>query len=226
MDTHLRIGGIFLATQNKYGLGFSPLSMKNAVIHGFIEEMVANKELGMFGLVMDDDKNIVSHEYLVRCKAQLDAFVNYLIQAQTLGKIYKLSVADYFGTLITNNSTNLIGDADQVSIDCRTTKPSSLRFSFGIEVFEKDTCGLVHFNEITVDIGLTVHVGTESNKFTISAPILQLNSGGYDIKYGSIPAETPGNVSIDIDSVIIKPPGEFDYNTYKIALYDILIAVI
>ena len=216
------MGEYFLATQTKYGLGFSPLSMKNAVQYGFQEEMVANKDLGLFGIVVDKDMNIVSHEYLVRCKSQLDAFVNYLIQANALGKLYKLSVADYFGTMITNNSTELIDST--VTIDCGTTKPTSLRFNCGVEVFEKDTCGLVHFNDITIDIGVTVHVGSEQNSFTISAPILQLNSADYAINYGSIVGT--GNTTIDITSMIIKPDESFDYNTNKIALYDTLIAVI
>ena len=117
--SHTSKGVIFLAVQTKYGLGFSPLSMKNGKQYGFKEEMVANKELGMFGLMMDDEMNIVSHEYLVRAKAQLDTFVNYLIQCNSLGKLYKLSVADYFGTLIQNNTTELIGDTDTVTIDSK-----------------------------------------------------------------------------------------------------------
>lgn len=215
-----------MAVQTKYGLGFSPLSMKNGKQYGFEEEMVANKELGMFGLMMDDEMNIVSHEYLVRAKAQLDAFVNYLIQSNSLGKLYKLSVADYFGTLIQNNTTELIADTDTVTIDCGTTKPASLRFNFGLEVFEKETCGLIHYNDIDISMELTVDVNGTTNTFTIEAPYLQINSAAYTVDYGTIPEETSGNVSIKINSVMIKPPAEFDYDTNKLALYDILIAVI
>lgn len=37
--------------QKAYGLGFSPLSFKNAKSYGFNEEIVANKDVGMYGVI-------------------------------------------------------------------------------------------------------------------------------------------------------------------------------
>ena len=101
-----------MTTQQNYGLGFSPLSIKNAKSHGFVEEIVANKQVGMYGIIVDSAKHVVSHEYLARTKNHLNSFVTRLLQDNTLGKLYKITVNDELVTIIENGETNLVEGAN------------------------------------------------------------------------------------------------------------------
>ena len=55
-----------MAVQNQYGLGYSPLSTKYAADYAWKHESVANKEVGLYGIVVDEEKRILSAEYAAR----------------------------------------------------------------------------------------------------------------------------------------------------------------
>ena len=214
-----------MAKQTKYGLGFSALSFKNAKQYGFVEEMLVDKSTGMHGIIVDSAKNVVSHEYLARTKYQLNTFVTRALQDNTVGKLYKITLNDYLVSMITNNSTNLISSGSNIAINNGATRMKGLRFNFDMDIFTPSTSSLFHFTDINIEIGMTLKIGNTSKKMTIDESLLAINTTAYAIDYSGLENAT-GDVTITIDSIIVKPVDSFDYSKYKIALYDVLLIVI
>ena len=210
--------------QKAYGLGFSPLSFKNAKSYGFNEEIVANKDVGMYGVIADDSKNVISHEYLARTKYHLNSFTTRLLQDSTVGKLYKITIGDSLATRITNNTTDLI-DGSLIKINNGTKRMRGVRFNFDIDIFAPVNSALIHFKEISILIKMTLRVGAMSKQLTIEDSALAINTTAYHIDFSGLEDAT-GDVELQIDSVIIKPPSDFDYSHYRIMLYDILFVVI
>lgn len=214
-----------MAKQTKYGLGFSALSMKNAKQYGFVEEMVVDKNTGMHGIIVDSAKNVVSHEYLARTKYQLNTFVTRALQDNTIGKLYKITLNDYLVSMITNNSTNLITSDSNIAINNGATRMKGLRFNFDMDIFTPSNSSLFHFTDINIEIGMTLKIGSTSKNMKIDESLLAINTTAYAIDYSGLENAT-GDVTITINSIIVKPVDSFDYSKYKIALYDVLLIVI
>ena len=212
-----------MAKQTKYGLGFSPLSMKNAKSHGFADEMVANKEVGMYGIATAPNKDIVSHEYMARTKYHLNSFVTRLIQDNTLGRLYKITVNDYFVTMITNGTTNLVQDST-VFINNGKKEMKGVRFNFDLDIFAPSSSALVHFTDVQVRIVMTLKRGSQSKQLTIEESILAINTTAYPIDFSGI--TDSNDIILTIDEITIIPGDSYDYNQYKMALYDILFVVV
>jgi len=213
-----------LAKKTKYGLGFSPLSMKYAKPYGFTEELLANKDVGMMGIATGEQKHILSHEYMVRTKTHLNNFVNRCIQDNTLGKLYKLTVSDTLAMLITDGVTNLVADSNIV-VNNTDTKIKGIRFNFDVDVIDPSASALLHYKDITITINMTLFVGSLSKPISIQNSLAYINTTAYAIDYSGL-ENGIGDVKIRIDSVVITPGASFDYNTARIALYDILVCVI
>lgn len=213
-----------MAKKTKYGLGFSPLSMKYAKTYGFTEELLANKDVGMMGIATGEQKHILSHEYLVRTKTHLNNFVNRCIQDNTLGKLYKLTVSDTLAVLITDGETNLVADSS-IAVNNTDTKIKGIRFNFDVDVIDPSTSALVHYKDITISIGMTLSIGSFSKAISIQNSLAYINTTAYAMDYAGLEQAT-GDVKVRIDSIVITPGQSFDYNTARIALYDILVCVI
>lgn len=213
-----------MATQTKYGLGFSPLSMRYAKENAFVQEMVADKNVGMFGIVVDNEKNIVSHEYLARTKVHLDNFITRLVQDNTLGKLYKIRAHEYLVTMITDRSTDLIDGAD-IFIPNGDTKIKGIRFNFDIDVYDPSASALIHYKNIDIVINMELCVGPSSKTISIRNSLAYINTTAYALDYSGLEGET-GDVVLKIKNIFIVPGDDFDFNVNKIALYDILVCSI
>lgn len=212
-----------MAKQTKYGLGFSPLSMKNAKEYGFDDEMVANKEVGMYGIAAGANKDIVSHEYMARTKYHLDNFVTRLMQDNTLGRLYKITVGNEFATIIKDGTTNLVADSN-IFINNGSNEFKGVRFNFDLDIFAPSTSALVHFKDVKVNITMTLKKGSQSKKLTINEPVLSINTTAYHIDLSDMTAS--GDILLFIDSIVIVPGESYDYANYKMALYDILFVLV
>src|SRR5574344_2032221 len=94
--------------QTNYGLGFSPLSMSNKS-NGFEEELVANKEVGLMGILAGPAKNIISHERVLRSKLFYQDFFSQSIKNGLTGNVYRINLDNTgFATVIKNANTNLV----------------------------------------------------------------------------------------------------------------------
>lgn len=216
-----------MATQVEYGLGFSPISFKNVEAYAFNEEMAAQKDVGIFGIVekTGDNKYIVSAEYLARQKFQLQNFVNLLMQTNSLGKIYRLKIDNFAGRAITGTTSNMINGSSLVISD-GTTKINALRFNFDMDVSSKSDAGLLHFNDATVTFEYTLTVGSTSSNFSITDTIFNINRNKYPIDYSSITIGASDNISITLTSLVITLGTSFDASTDRIGLYDILLVTL
>ena len=100
-----------------------------------------------------------------------------------------------------------------------------VRFNFDIDIFAPVNSALIHFKEISILIKMTLRVGAMSKQLTIEDSSLAINTTAYHIDFSGLEDAT-GDVELEINSVFIKPPEDFDYSHYRIMLYDILFVVI
>ena len=174
-----------MALQNQYGLGYSPLSIKHVNDFAFNQESVANKEVGLYGIVTDEDLRIMSAEYVARTKYQLDKFVNRLISDNTIGKVWKLTMDDMLVRTIQDDTTNWLEDAElaDVQIQYGTSRVRGLRFNIDLDWIAKSRSALKYNGSINVRIGMTVRIGTFSVHRTIEDTIDGINSTAYAMDY-------------------------------------------
>lgn len=214
-----------MALQTRYGLGYSPLSIKNAKEYAYEEESVANKDVGMYGIVVDGDKNVVSAEYVARSKAQLNAFVNRLIADNTIGKLWKLTVDNNLVRTITEDSGNLIEDAEGLEINHGTARIKGVRFNIDLDFITKERSMLKYNGEIRANIMMTIKIGSYSKTQIINDTIVNINSTAYALDYTGLEDAT-GDVILTFESFEIIAPTGFDYGVNTLALYDVLVDVI
>ena len=214
-----------MALQTRYGLGYSPLSIKNAKEYAYEEESVANKDVGMYGIVVDSDKNVVSAEYVARSKAQLNAFVNRLIADNTIGKLWKLTVDNNLVRTITEGSGNLIEDVEGLEINHGTARIKGVRFNIDLDFITKERSMLKYNGEIRANIMMTIKIGSYSKTQIVNDSIVNINSTAYALDYTGLEDAT-GDVILTFDSFEIIAPTGFDYGINTLALYDVLVDVI
>lgn len=218
-----------MATQVEYGLGFSPISFSNMQSFAFNEEMGAQKDVGIFGLVEQSGTNkyIISADYLAKQKYQLQNFVNLLVQTNNLGKIYRLKIDEYPGRAISASTSNML-NGSTVTISNGTVRTNALRFNFDIDISTKADCGLIHFNDATVAIDYTLTVGSKTVAApTITDTLFGINKNKFTVDYsGFTSATSTDTVSLTISSIKITLGSSFDPAVDRISMFDILIAAL
>jgi len=214
-----------MALQNEYGLGYSPLSVKYVKDYANVQESVTNKEVGLYGIVVDEDKNIMSVDYITRVKMQLQYFTNRLIADNTIGRLYKLVVDDQLVRTIQNDNTNLLEDGENLFINNGYTYIKGVRFNFDLDWIVKNRNVLKYNGEIRVKIVMRISIGSHSVRQIINDTITNVNSTAYALDYTGLESAS-GDVILTFESITIVPPADFDYDENVLALYDILVAVI
>ena len=216
-----------MALQNQYGLGFSPLSIKYVSDHAFEQEAVANKEVGLYGIVVDEDRHAVSAQYVARSKYQMDTFVNRLIADNTIGRLYKLTVDDQLVRTIQDNTTNLLEgtNPDNVTINYGVNYIKGVRFNIDLDWVVKNRSALAYNGTIKAEIVMKLQIGSYSKYMTITDTIPIINSTAYALDYTGLD-DAVGDVILTLESITIKADDDFDYDENILALYDILLAVI
>ena len=213
-----------MALQNQYGLGYSPLSIKNAPDYAYVEESVANKEVGLYGIVVDEDKRVMSAQYVARSKYQLESFVNRLVGDNTIGKLWKITPDDMLVRTIQNSDTNLVETLED-QINNGTNRIKGVRFSIDLDWIVKTRSALKYTGTINVKIGMTLRIGTFSVRQIIRDNITTVNTTAYALDYTGL-ERAVGDVILTIDEITIVPPDNFDFDENVLALYDILMCTI
>lgn len=213
-----------MALQNQYGLGYSPLSIKYTKENAYVQESVANKEVGLYGIVVNEDRDVVSAQYVARSKYQMETFVNRLIADNTIGRIYKILVDDQIVRTIHAANVNLLEDAD-ISINNGTIFIKGVRFNFDLDWIVKNYSALAYNGDIYVKIVMRINIGSAFNRLIINDTINRINSKAYALDYTGLD-ERAGDVILSIESIEIIPPSGFDFDVNILSLYDILMAVI
>ena len=214
-----------MAVQNQYGLGYSPLSTKYATDFAWKYESVANKEVGLYGIVVDDEKRILSAEYAARAKYHMENFVNRLIADNTIGKLWRITVDDQMVRTIQDDRTNLMEDAENCYINNGTQYIKGVRFNIDMDLISKNNSSRMYNGQVRARIAMTVSVGPSSIRQVIEDSVEYINSTAWALDYHALEGAV-GDVVLTVDDITILPDPSFDYDNNVIALYDILMCVI
>ena len=227
-----------LVPKNLYGIGISPLSISNKR-DGLAEELVANKTIGLFGILSESEGPVISAEHISRCKLHLENFINKCTAENTIGKIYKINLNDELVRVITG-SINLFDN--EILIDCGKNNPFAFRFDIDFDVYAKDTDSHVDLDDIKVKIQFSLKKNEYIKNYFIEEKITDLNKLAYRIDYDNIPMntvvtddteqleprETTGDTTygFKINTLEIIVPENFDPNKINLIIHEVLLALI
>ena len=227
-----------LVPKNLYGIGISPLSISNKR-DGLAEELVANKTIGLFGILSESEGPVISAEHISRCKLHLENFINKCTAENTIGKIYKINLNDELVRVITG-SINLFDN--EILIDCGKNNPFAFRFDIDFDVYAKDTDSHVDLDDIKVKIQFSLKKNEYIKNYFIEEKITDLNKLAYRIDYDNIPMntvvtddteqleprETTGDTTygFKVNTLEIIVPENFDPNKINLIIHEVLLALI
>ena len=227
-----------LVPKNLYGIGISPLSISNKR-DGLAEELVANKTIGLFGILSESEGPVISAEHISRCKLHLENFINKCTAENTIGKIYKINLNDELVRVITG-SINLFDN--EILIDCGKINPFAFRFDIDFDVYAKDTDSHVDLDDIKVKIQFSLKKNEYIKNYFIEEKITNLNKLAYRVDYDNIPMnpvvgddteqleprETTGDTTygFKVNTLEIIVPENFDPNKINLIIHEVLLALI
>ena len=227
-----------LVPKNLYGIGISPLSISNKR-DGLAEELVANKTIGLFGILSESEGPVISAEHISRCKLHLENFINKCTAENTIGKIYKINLNDELVRVITG-SINLFDN--EILIDCGKNNPFAFRFDIDFDVYAKDTDSHVDLDDIKVKIQFSLKKNEYIKNYFIEEKITDLNKLAYRVDYDNIPMnsvvtddteqleprETTGDITygFKVNTLEINVPENFDPNKINLIIHEVLLALI
>ena len=227
-----------LVPKNLYGIGISPLSISNKR-DGLAEELVANKTIGLFGILSESEGPVISAEHISRCKLHLENFINKCTAENTIGKIYKINLNDELVRVITG-SINLFDN--EILIGCGKINPFAFRFDIDFDVYAKDTDSHVDLDDIKVKIQFSLKKNEYIKNYFIEEKITDLNKLAYHIDYDNIPMnpvvtddieqleprETTGDTTygFKVNTLEIIVPENFDPNKINLIIHEVLLALI
>ena len=227
-----------LVPKNLYGIGISPLSISNKR-DGLAEELVANKTIGLFGILSESEGPVISAEHISRCKLHLENFINKCTAENTIGKIYKINLNDELVRVITG-SINLFDN--EILIDCGKINPFAFRFDIDFDVYAKDTDSHVDLDDIKVKIQFSLKKNEYIKNYFIEEKITDLNKLAYRVDYDNIPMnavvsddteqleprETTGDTTygFKVNTLEINVPENFDPNKINLIIHEVLLALI
>lgn len=203
-----------------YGLGFSPLSIRNKK-YAYEEEFLANKEAGLFA-IFQKDGSVISAEHLLRCKRHLEKFTDRCVRDNTLCKVFKISPDD---NLVQNITHTMNIFSNTVEFSNGEDSLSFIRFDFEYDCFQKENGVIFDPKTIRVKINFTVKAGEEFQSYDIEESLSDINEKAYPIDY-SWHTEMPGEENIiTLNSITFELPFGYDPEKIGFVVYDILFGV-
>jgi hypothetical protein len=206
--------------KNLYGVGLSPLSIQNKD-HALPEELMANKEVGLFYINSKEGDYPLSAEYVARCKLHLKEFVKQCVHENTLGKIYKIFLDD-------NGAQTAIADRNffinTVTYELGSEKIKAFRFNIDADYISKAAGIAIDPRKISFKIQFSLIKGDEVKKYYVQESLDNINQKAFEVDMDQLTAD--GDYSFRIDTFQILVPADFDVQTQTIVIYDILFALI
>ena len=178
--------------KNLYGLGFSPLSMSNK-LHGQSEELVADKNTGLLGILQAPNGAIISATHVARCKQHLTNFVDKCVAENTIGKIYKISLGDELNKVITSGG-NLFDN--EVTI-LNEKAPIAFRVDIDFDVYKRANSVFCDMNDFGIRMEFSLIKNTTEKNFYISERLVDVNNKAYPLDYSF--EEIPGDESEEVE---------------------------
>lgn len=210
--------------KNLYGVGFSPLSIGNRG-SAKPEELLANKDVGLF-FINTADNNVVSAEYIARCKEHLKSFTQRCYDDSTLGKVFKIYLDDRFVKSNIEGDDNLL--TNEITIELGNKPIQAFRFSFDVDIFNQNNMVLLNPEDIKIKIEFSLITNGTVKNYFVEDTLPNLNMKAFAVDMGSEMVGQLGNVySFKINTIVFKTTrADFDPALHAIALYDILLALI
>lgn len=203
-----------------YGLGFSPLSMANRD-HAFKEEMLANKEVGIF-FIKTQEGNIVSAEYVARCKKHLESFIQRCIQENTIGKIFKVNIdPSQVQTVISDD--NLFVNSINIPLE---KKISAFRFNIDADLISRAEGIAVDPKDIVFEIQFTLRKNQDSRSYYVSENFDDINKKVFGVDYDQFADKANNTFAFSLDAFTVRVPNNFDASKQTIVVHDALFALI
>jgi hypothetical protein len=208
-----------LVQKNLYGIGISPLSIANRD-RALPEEMMANKDIGLFFIAAKDGDYALSAEYVTRCKAHLKEFIKQCVHENTLGKVYKIFI-DRIGTQTVDVTKNLFVNTLKYPL----SEPiKAFRFGIDADLIAKEHGIAIDPRKISFRISFTLAKGDSTKDYYIEETFDSINSKAFAVDMSMLDGE--GGYSFTINTFQVTVPNDFDATSQAIVIYDILLALI
>jgi hypothetical protein len=209
-----------LVQKNLYGIGISPLSISNRD-RALPEELMANKEIGLFYINSKVGDFALSAEYVSRCKLHLKEFIKQCVHENTLGKIYKIFL-DNTGAQTVNATKNLFVNKLDYNLGSEPVK--AFRFNIDADLVAKDKGIAIDPRAVKFKIQFSIIKGEDIKSYYIEESLDNINSKAFAIDMEQLTGE--GDYTFRINTFQVTVPGTFDSSTQMIVLYDVLLALI
>ena len=208
--------------KNLYGIGFSPLSIGN---RGYAqpEELMTDKNVGIF-FINTKDNQIVSAEYIARCKQHLKVFTQRCYDDCTLGAIYKIFLND------NHVQSGIVGDdnllTNEVPIDLGKKPAMAFRLGLDVDIFCRNDMHLLEPKDVILNAQFSlIKNGVEKNYF-IEGDLDEINTKAYAIDMESVTEGENADYTFRLNTLTFKVVDSFDPTNNAIVLYDILLGLI
>ena len=165
--------------RNLYGLGFSPLSIKNKA-HSFNEEMLANKDIGLTAYMMDD--KVISAEFIARVKAHLEQFIDRCIRDNTIGEVYNIRATDDLVMTI-QNSGNIFDNTVEYTRVGYNNKPNVMRFDIDFDCFNLEDSVPADISSLRVKIEFTMDINGTSKNYYLDETLKDLAEKAFKLDW-------------------------------------------
>lgn len=213
-------------TKDLYGVGFSPLSIKNKK-YAEPEELLSEKSIGLFAIYQEDG-NVLSADQIQREKKHLTDFANTCINDRTVGKIYKLNIDD---NLVQNiiATQNLFANTVEIS---NVNKPFHFfRLSIDADCFVKEDSAYFDPSTITATLTFSLTKNGVAKKYQIEESVTNLDRRAFAMDYTVLDELSPdaedgdNSYTIILNSLVITLSEDFDDTKYGYVIRDILFAI-
>ena len=168
--------------RNLYGMGFSPLSIKNKA-HAFEEEMLANKDAGLTAYMMNG--NVISAEFIARSKEQLKLFTSKCIRDNTIGEIYKIGFTDELIKTVVEN-TNLFDNTISYQRYGEANKPINMRFDMDFDVFDTENSTPADLASAKVRVEFTMGVNGITKNYFLEENLNEFSDKVFALDWSSL----------------------------------------
>lgn len=206
-----------------YGLGFSPLSIKNQD-HAFPQEMLSQKDVGLF-FIKGDNGNIVSAEYIARCKKHLEHFTQKCVNENTIGVIYKVNIDKNFVQTVINDDNLFVN-----SVDIPLEAPiKAFRFNIDADLISASNSVGVDPKDIVFEIQFSIYKNNEKKSYYVSENFDDINTKVFAVDYNVLAPSVPNvadTYAFSLDAFTVRVPVGFDMTAQTIVIHDVLFALI
>ena len=211
--------------RNLYGVGFSPLSIKNKGF-AFDEELVANKDIGLSAYFVNG--SLVSAEYIARVKEHITQFTKKCLRDNTIGDIYRIILTDELVKMITDPG-NIFDNTVSYGDTGSDNKINNMRFDIDFDAFSVDTVAPCDIRSSMIKIQFTLSVNENSKNYYLEESIEDISDKVFALDWSELDNDIEdkenAEYTLTLNTFEITPFTGFNSTTHRFAIYDVLIGL-